>query len=66
MYTYFQKLNKIFKLKTSSELREDQKILVGKEDEYWEELRTYFVYLNNDNDDKQNSHSSSPPSLYFK
>jgi len=50
-------------LKNNSELKEDQKILVGKEDKYWEELRTYFVYLNNDNDDKQ---SSSPPSLYSK
>jgi hypothetical protein len=53
-------------LKNNSDLNEDQKILVGKEDKYWEELRRYFVYLNNDNDDKQNSHSSSPPSLYSK
>ena len=41
MYTCFQKLNKIFKLKKYiSELNEDQMILVGKEDKYWEELNT--------------------------
>lgn len=58
MYTLFQKMNKIFKLRNNSELNEDQKILVGKKDDYWEELRTYFAYLNNNNDDKQDSHFS--------
>ena len=61
MYTCFQKLSKIFKLKKyNSELNEDQMILVGKEDKYGEELNTYFVDLNNDNDDKQSSRSSPP------
>ena len=35
MYTCFQKLSKMFKLKKyNSELNEDQMILVGKEDKY--------------------------------
>jgi hypothetical protein len=46
-------------LKEKSALNEEQKILLGKEDTYWEELLACFVDLDKNDGDKKDSRSSS-------